>query len=76
MAVIKKRQCDSCGRISNPKIVVAEIRMTDDAGNRYTVDLCKRCFGELKDEYGVAAIATTPRRQFEVVNLEDIEIRD
>jgi hypothetical protein len=76
MAVIKKRQCDSCERISNAKIVVSEIRMTDDAGNRYSVDLCHRCFGELKDEYGVAAIATTPRRQFEVVNLEDIEIRD
>lgn len=76
MAVIKKRQCDSCERIGNAKIVVTEIRMTDDTGNRYAVDLCNRCFSEMKDEYGVTAVAVTPRRKFEVVNLEDIEIAD
>lgn len=76
MAVIKKRQCDSCERISNAKIIVSEIRMTDDSNNRYAVDLCQRCFGELKDEYGVTTLVITPRRHFQVVNEEDIEIVD
>lgn len=76
MAVIQKRQCDACHRISNTKILVWAIRMTDDSNNRYGVDLCQRCFRELKDEYGVTALAVTPRRQFQVVNEEDIEIFD
>ena len=76
MAIVEQRQCDACGKINTGKRKVTGMKIISDEGIRHQLDLCGPCFNSLKAEYGATPVSVAPRRRFEVVNPDEIELLD
>lgn len=64
--------CDACGRKQTEKTPIISCVGKREDNVKYSVDLCPSCWKRLEDEFGVRQDETKPRREFEVVNFEDI----
>lgn len=64
--------CDACGKKQTEKTPVLACHGKREDGMKFTVDLCMACWKKIENDYGVHEEETKIRREFEVVNYEDI----
>lgn len=64
--------CDSCGRKQTEKNPILSFSGKREDGVKYAADLCTACWRKLEEQFGFSQDESRQRRDFEVVNYEDI----